>query len=228
MGPATLPRMPSEGAEHRAPASPPRTGDRGAADDGARLASQERRLRLLLAHLAGHAVRARVELDDLVQEVFLRAVASSRGLPAAEPAEGALWRLLALLARQVVIDVARALRAAKRAGRETPLQRSDWSHAGSARMPSAAGPGPGTEAVAGETSRRLAAAYLGLAPEHRRVLGLRQFDGLSARETAARMGRSETAVHSLYRRALAAWEAALEKDGVPGDESGPLLRPERS
>ncbi len=52
------------------------------------------------------------------------------------------------------------------------------------------------------------AAFGTLTPEHRRVLGLRRFEGLSAAETAARMGRSETAVHSLFRRALVAWEEA--------------------
>ena len=54
-------------------------------------------------------------------------------------------------------------------------------------------------------------AFLRLLPEHRRVLGLRQFEGLDARSTAQRMGRSETAVHSLYRRALAAWAEQRER-----------------
>jgi len=39
------------------------------------------------------------------------------------------------------------------------------------------------------------------------VIGLRQFEGLSAAAAGRRMGRSEAAVHSLYRRALLAWEA---------------------
>jgi RNA polymerase sigma factor (sigma-70 family) len=201
---------------------------------GPRLAAQERRLRLLLAHLAGRAVRARVELDDLVQEVHLRALASPRGLPppgGTGPAEAtgaaqargdggaqddpALWRLLAHLARHVVIDVARALRAAKRCGAVEPLERSSWS-----RSPADRAPGPHTAAAAAETSRRLARAFLALPAEHRRVLGLRQFEGLSARAAAARMGRSETAVHSLYRRALLAWEAALAgADPESRDES---------
>ena len=61
-----------------------------------------------------------------------------------------------------------------------------------------------------EYSERLA-----LSAEHRRVLGLRQFEGLSAEQAARRMGRSATAVHSLYRRALLAWEQAL-RDVAPG------------
>ena len=47
------------------------------------------------------------------------------------------------------------------------------------------------------------------------MIGLRQFEGLSARATAQRMGRSETAVHSLYRRALAALEQALGGNSIP-------------
>jgi RNA polymerase sigma factor (sigma-70 family) len=195
------------------------------ADPGERLAGHERRLRLLLAHLAGRAVRARVELDDLVQEAYLRALADPRGLPAHEPGEAPLWRALVLHARHTVIDVARALRAAKRDGVCEPLARSSWSRGG-VGAPAAAGPGPATAAAARESGRAIAGAFLELAPEHRRVIGLRQFEGLSAREAGVRMGRSETAVHSLYRRALDAWQAQLERKRVPRGESGPFLRPD--
>jgi len=161
----------------------------------------------LLCHLAGRAVRTRIEIDDLVQEVFLRAVTSADSLPAAEPGDAPLWRYLARLARNTVIDAARSIRALKRSGNTLPLARSDWSRAGpSASQILAETAGPYTRLVAGETSRLLQERFQALAPEHRRVIGLRQFEGLSARETATRMGRSETAVHSLYRRALAAWE----------------------
>jgi DNA-directed RNA polymerase specialized sigma24 family protein len=70
----------------------------------------------------------------------------------------------------------------------------------------------------------LEASFAELSGEHRRVLGLRQFAGLSARETGARMGRSESAIHSLYRRALEAWQLALEKKHVGRDESERALR----
>ncbi len=151
-------------------------------------------------------MRGRVEPDDLVQEVFLRALSHPDGLPPPEPGEAALWRILARLARNVVIDVARSIRAAKRDGRNQPLSRSDWS-----AVPAARTAGPATAAGEREASRELATRFLELSPEHRRVIGLRQFEGLSARETAARMGRSEAAVHSLYRRALEAWEDMLDR-----------------
>ncbi|HEV8112435.1 MAG TPA: RNA polymerase sigma factor [Planctomycetota bacterium] len=187
---------------------------------GKRLVAQERRLHLLCAHLSSRAVRARVELDDLVQEVFVRALAKPDAVPPFEPGEAALWRFLSVLARHTVIDVARALRTKRRGGTEEPLLRSDWS-----RAPAAAGPGPHTAAATGEGSRALARSFLALPPEHRRVLGLRQFAGLSAEEAGARMGRSAAAVHSLYRRALQAWQAALEENPGLRDESPRGRRP---
>ena len=187
----------------------PRPASDGSAR-GARLAAQERALRLVLAHLAGAAVRRRIEIDDLLQEVYLRALSASGGLPPAEPGEGALRRFLNRIARNTVIDAARAIRAAKRDGREERLVHSDWSRAG----PRASGLvardiGPATEVAAAEGCARILAAFDRLSPEHRRVIGLRQLEGSSAREAAARMGRSETAIHSLFRRALAAWEEEI-------------------
>lgn len=178
---------------------------------GQRLEAQAGRLRLLLAHLAGRAVRARVDLDDLLQEVYLRVLARPEALPPPGPAgdEARLAAYLRTVARHVVLDAARALRTRKREAREDPLVHSDWSaavvHAGALPLP---GPGPGTRVAGAELAARLLAAYHDLSPDHRRVLGLRQFQGLSAAETARRMGRSEAAVHSLYRRALEAWSEA--------------------
>lgn len=206
---------------HEAAGAPAPDSSDDVAGLGLRLAAQEQALRLSLAHLAGRALRARIELDDLQQEVYLRALAA-RGLPApeADGDETPLRRFLTRLARNVVVDAARALRAAKRDGTEERLERSAWSRAGRARL-AAPRPGPATQAAAQEGIQRLVAAFEGLAPEHRRVLGLRQFEGLSARETAGRMGRSETAVHSLYRRALLAWEAAAEPDAGRGSAARP-------
>lgn len=170
-----------------------------------RLWSFEPRLRLLFTHLAGRALRERIEADDLVQETFLRALGAGANLPP----DVELWRYLVHLARHVAIDAARAARAQKRCGREQRLARSDWSRAGPRESELATRTrGPATRAAESESLQQLLLAYERLAPEHRRVIGLRQFEGLSAAQAAARMGRSEVAVHSLYRRALEAWESA--------------------
>jgi RNA polymerase sigma factor (sigma-70 family) len=180
--------------------------------DGLRLAALEGRLRLLVLHLAGRAILARAEIDDLVQEVFLRAV-SSGPLPRREPddaTDAALYRYLSTIARHAVIDAARAIRTRKREGITDRLLHSEWSQVPGLRESQVAGgdPGPPTRAVGAEGIERLARGFQALDPDHRRVIGLRQFEGLSAAESARRMGRSETAVHSLYRRALEAWEQA--------------------
>ncbi len=179
-------------------------------DLGPRLAAHERRLRLLLRHLAGRAIRARVEVDDLLQEVYLRALARRDTLPATDD-DASLGRLLAQIARHTVIDFARALRAAKRRGGEERLARSDWSRAG--HDPAARTPGPRTRAGVAEIEHAIEQAFAALPPDHRRVLALRQLEGLSAAAAARRLGRSETAVHSLYRRALQAWETNIRRAG---------------
>lgn len=182
---------------------------------GDRLAAESGRLRLHLLHLAGRAVLARVEVEDLLQELFLRAVAAPGGLPPPGPSgqEVELRRFLARLARNTVVDAVRAIRAAKRDGKEEPLRRSDWSRVAGrdASALLAAGAGPATRAQGGESAERLARAFAALPADHRRVIGLRQFEGLTAAQAAPRLGRSEAAVHSLYRRALEAWEAALQE-----------------
>jgi len=184
-----------------------------ATDLGARLAARSGRLRLLLAHLAGRAVRARCEVEDLAQEVFVRVLADPDRLPR-DDAE--FDRHLTLVARHVVVDAARALRAAKREGEpgSLPLSISSTSGGGASQW-LARSAGPATAAASREQAADLVAAYLTLTPEHRRVLGLRQFQGLSAAEAARRMGRSEIAVHSLYRRALESWGAALGQTPSP-------------
>lgn len=189
-----------------------------ARDLGERLARHTPRLRLLIAHLAGRALRRSVDVDDLVQEVLLRAIAAPDAIPPSEAASSAavdpaLWRMLSSIARHAVIDAARAARAQKRSGGVNALRfASTGAHGPRASQFVIDATGPATAALRRETTQDMVRAFEKLGAEHRRVLGLRQFEGLSAAECARRMGRSETAVHSLYRRALDAWAAELGGD----------------
>ena len=211
--------------------TPPTTSSRTGL--GERLGAQAVRLRLLVTHLASRAILARVEPEDVVQDVFVRALGRPERIPPPSADEIELRRYLNRIARHTVIDVARALRTAKRDGQVRTLARGDWSQAASsphgptASQLVAPGPGPHTALVAREGIRGLEQAFLRLRPDHRRVLGLRQFEGLSAREAARRTGRSETSIHSLYRRALLAWERELGESDDSRDESAPRARSER-
>ncbi|MEM7234391.1 MAG: RNA polymerase sigma factor [Planctomycetota bacterium] len=181
-------------------------------DLGERLSAESQWLSLLFCHLASPSVLRHVERDDLVQEVFLRVVKSPDSVPDPRAGGEELRRYLAAIARHTVIDVVRALRARKRSGNEIELDRSSWSQQGMTASGLAAHePGPATRVERNEESDRLLEAFLRLSGEHRRVLGFRQFEGLSAEETGQRMGRSASAVHSMYRRALAAWAEVEER-----------------
>lgn len=150
-----------------------------------------------------------MEVDDLVQEALLRAWQDKARWPAWEPGDGGLTRWLAVIVRHATIDAARASRAKKRDGREQHLERSDYSRGGDLRDLPAETAGPSTRAGWREARGELERAFQRLSGEHRRVLALRQFEGRSAAETALVLGRSETAVHSSFRRALQSWEREL-------------------
>lgn len=165
------------------------------------------RLRLFVRARMGRALARVAEPDDVLQETWLRAAGSISRFEGDGP--GALQRWLSTLALHVLADLARAARAKKRGtGRTVRLERSDWS--GSGGGPPAGTMGPATRAAAGERAELLERAYLSLSAPHRRVLRLRQFEQLPAREAAAVLGTTEGAVHALYRRALDAWGAAFE------------------
>ena len=64
--------------------------------------------------------------------------------------------------------------------------------------------GPHELAAAAIESEMLRSAIAALPPDHREVIASRFFAGLSCRETAAQMGRSEGSVRIIQHRALAA------------------------
>jgi RNA polymerase sigma-70 factor (ECF subfamily) len=183
-------------------------GDRSACD--ALFARHAEKLRLYVEFRLGRALARRVEVEDVVQETFLRAW---RDLATTTlSGDGAFFGWLSTIARHVIADVARAARAQKRQGEAVTLERSSWSRAG-ALDPAESSAGPATRAARDELRTNLRTAFLALSPAHRRVIALRQFEQRSARESAPRLGCSELAVHALFRRALDAWAREFERLG---------------
>lgn len=185
-------------------------GERAAQDELLRRAAP--RLRVYVEHRLGDALARRVEVDDVLQETALRALG---GLANAQFAgEGPFLAYLCRIARNVIADIARAARRRRRGDgvAQIALARSDWSTVGAA-VPADPSGGPLTKALRSEAREQLLAAWRRLSAEHRRVIVLRQFEGLSAREAAARLGSSEQAVHAQFRRALSHWGEALERLG---------------
>jgi RNA polymerase sigma-70 factor (ECF subfamily) len=69
-------------------------------------------------------------------------------------------------------------------------------------QPPAATTDPGESLAKRERATRLLAAMDTLPSEHRQMLQLRNFDGLSFADIAARMNRTEPAVRQLWVRAV--------------------------
>ena len=74
----------------------------------------------------------------------------------------------------------------------------------------------GEEEVGFERAQCLRAALMNLSPEQREVLVLRHLAGLSPREIAKRMGKTEGSIHGLHHRGRAALQILLrEMDSAP-------------
>lgn len=187
-----------------------------------RVAALLGRIELLVAHLAGSALRRRIDAEDLVADVAVKLLESPR---VAALTDDELWPYARSVTRSVVVDAARRARHGPR--RMSSLAGGEESSsAPSGRGASLVGNGRGPASLAAgrEGARTWLEAFQRLTPEHRRVLGLRRFEGLSAREAAERMGRSEAAVHSLFRRALEAWSVEAEGNRKSRGESDEAAR----
>jgi RNA polymerase sigma-70 factor (subfamily 1) len=145
-----------------------------------------------------------LSVEDVLQEAFTDAV---RGISTFVPrGEGAFFAWLATIADHRLLDLIRAARAVKRGGGRSPVGPAggEASTVGDLLALLAAEDHTPSRSVAGhEAAAAVQSALSGLKDEYRDVLRLRYFDGLSVSETAARMGRSESAIHMLCHRAVA-------------------------
>lgn len=159
-------------------------GDRSAFDELAR--EWTPRLEALVRLKLGRELRARVEVDDLVQETLLGAWRSIDTLRS--PGGAAFFRWLAGIANHVVANEARCHR-----------RRPVVPETGEA---AASDPSPSRAMRRDERFDRLEEALDAMSPDHREVVLLARIEGLSLAEVAARMNRSPGAVAQLLWRAL--------------------------
>jgi RNA polymerase sigma-70 factor (ECF subfamily) len=160
-----------------------RTGDREAYDLLFRRHA-DRALLFIRARL-GPRLREKVESVDVLQDAYLAAHRDFAGFAYTD--EGAFLRWLCRIIDHRICDLGDHFGARKR-------QRAD--------QPPSAPTGPSTALARAEHRAKVAAALDALSEDHRQVLLLRYFEGLSAEETGQRMGRSAGAVRKLAARAL--------------------------
>ncbi|MCU0483192.1 MAG: sigma-70 family RNA polymerase sigma factor [Chloroflexi bacterium] len=143
------------------------------------------------------------QAEELLQQVFLQMIAA---LPRFEPRGLPFAAWVFRIARNAVIDAGRARR---------PSLPIELAH----DVPSEV-PGPDELAVAGDEQAGLRDALGRLPRDQHDVLVYRFYGGLSPREVAPLMDRSEGAVRVLQHRALGALRRLLEEAGAGRPRAG--------
>ncbi len=155
------------------------------------------RLAVLIHYKMSDDLRERVEVDDVLQEVFFAASRDIGGFTYRSPGSFMSW--LARIADHVIIDLARGAGRQKRHAEEM------------LRFRSASNPG-GPEPVDLQTPSRIFAEQEGLQrlvdrlnalpDEYRQAIVMAKIEGLTTVEMAERLGRSREAVAVLLHRAV--------------------------
>ena len=150
--------------------------------------------RYACSQLAGNVPSA----EDVVSETFLAAVRQIRGL---RPEGGSVGGWLVGIARHKIADLRR------RRGRER-LSDADPAETG---LPCPGAPDGAAAMETAETRASVKQAMDALADDERLALGWKYLDGLSVREIALRLGRTEKAAEAVLYRARNAFRTAFER-----------------
>jgi RNA polymerase sigma-70 factor (ECF subfamily) len=143
------------------------------------------RLLVFVRTKLGGALREKIDPEDVLQDAFVTALKSFDEFEYSD--EGAFLRWMCRLIDYRLRDAYDYFTAKKR--QAIPLPRS-------------APTGPLTALGRAENRQQVEAALAKLSDEHREVLLLRYFEGLSAEEAGMRMNRSAGAIRNLAARAL--------------------------
>jgi RNA polymerase sigma-70 factor (ECF subfamily) len=173
----------------------------------------------LLAYIErqlGTALRRKVEVEDIFQEVSVEAV---RALPGADFAHRDPFSWLCQIAERRIIDAHRRFFGAEKrdAQREVALGTPGDSsqHAALVDLLVASMTSP-TQALSRKgREARLFAALASLAEEQREVLRLRYAEGLPTKEIAERLGKSDGAVRVMLTRSLDRLQRILGPEDAP-------------
>ena len=177
-------------------------GARDGRDDAfGRIFESFRRHLMLVAHRElPHTLRGKVGPSDLVQETAVdaqRAFSAFRGSTAEE-----CFAWLRSILRNNVVDAVRRYELSQKrsAGREISLaSETGRRESGLLQLPNGL---PDGSAIRREDADVLATAMTRLSNDHRSVLRLRYWEGLTFPEISERLGRSPDAIRKLWYRAV--------------------------
>jgi RNA polymerase sigma factor (sigma-70 family) len=152
-------------------------------------------------HMPGD-LREWLEPQDVVQDVFLDAFRRCNDYPAHDAEEGVRWLLT--VARHRLIDLVRRRRAMKRGGTDREHMGFDDSIVAMLGELAQYTRTPSRSAAAREFFAALGDALDRLPAHYAQVIRLRHLEGLSQKDAAMKMGKSEKAVEVMCRRGIAA------------------------
>jgi RNA polymerase sigma-70 factor, ECF subfamily len=181
-----------------------RAGDREALSRA--FEKYQRRLAVLVHFKLSERARAFAEVDDIVQETFLRAFRNIDGF--SYQAAGSFLRWLSVIADHVIVDRVRYQGRERRAGDEIPF-RSESNPAGPEPADTKT---PSRLLAQQEAVDRLLTRLAALPEEYRRAILLAKIEGLSTAEMAMQLGKSREAVALLVYRAVKRFRALSEAD----------------
>ncbi len=148
------------------------------------------RLAAVIHSLVGGGLRGHLDVEDVCQEVSLRAFQAISDF--SWQGSDSFFRWLSVIGRNVVLE------AAKRRQKEQDLVVEDLQR--SPRQTEEVSPSRILQRV--ERFDRFQEALGCLTPEHREVISLARLEKLPLKEVATRMNRSHAAIRQLLRRAL--------------------------
>jgi RNA polymerase sigma-70 factor (ECF subfamily) len=155
------------------------------------------RLAVLIRYKLSESLRHRVEIDDILQDVFLEASKDIASFTYRSPGSFMSW--LSRIADHVIADLARAQARQKRDAGELFRFRSESNPAGPEPIDSTT---PSRILDQNERSAKLFARLESLPPDYRDAILMAKVECLSSSEMAERLGRSREAVAVLLCRAL--------------------------
>jgi RNA polymerase sigma-70 factor (ECF subfamily) len=166
------------------------------------------RLAVLIHYRIGPELRRFFEVDDILQETFLKAFRDFDQFTYQSPGSFMSW--LARISDHVMADLARSQGRQKRHAAEMLRFRSESNPSGpeplDSRTPS--------RALAEEEGLRGLLAKLNSLPEnYRQAILLMKVEGLSTQEAAARLGKSNEATALLLHRALKRFRSLEDPQG---------------
>jgi RNA polymerase sigma-70 factor, ECF subfamily len=162
---------------------------------------------------AGKRLQGKVEIEDLLQESFLRAFRSFGRFEGNDEKAFLAW--LRTIAEHVILDCARKLRAGKGLlEREVSLDQKRRAGSGESweienAVATAREDTPSEAMRREERFERLKRGLEGLKPEYSRVIYLARVRGLPIAEVARRMDRTPEAISMLLLRALVKLKSAF-------------------